>query len=144
MTRLEKFTQAYLHQPIQGSSSNITNWLNGTPLLAEKGKVVIEYTIREEWLNYQGFLHGGMGAMILDDMSGMICMLSSTEESVYSTINLTVDYIRGAKKGDRITATATVVKLGKTVAHVIGEIKNEEGQLLVKSSCNLVNVPVRI
>ncbi|MFN8415099.1 MAG: PaaI family thioesterase [Cytophagaceae bacterium] len=144
MTRLEKFNKDHINKPIEGSLSNITNWLHGTPLLAEKGKVVIRYTVREEWLNYQGFLHGGVGAMIMDDMSGMICMISSTEESVYSTINLVVDYLRGAKAGDVITATASIVKLGRTIAYVEGEIVNQEGQVLVKSSSNLVNVPVRV
>ena len=144
MSRLEKFTADHLHKPITDSLSLITNWLNGTPVKAEKGLVIIKYTVRKEMTNYQGVLHGGVSAMIMDDMCGMICMLSSTDEQVYSTVSLSVDYLKGAKVGDEITATARIVKLGRTIANVEAFIENAEGQIMIRASSNLVNVPVRV
>lgn len=144
MSRLEQFIQHYLNKPITDSASHISNWLNGTPLEAEIGKVVIQYTVRPEMTNYQGVLHGGVSAMIMDDMCGMICMISSGKDTMYSTINLVVDYLKGAKVGDTLIATAKVVKLGRTTANVEAFIHHSNGTILVKASSNLVNVPVKV
>lgn len=144
MSRLEKFTKDHLNKPIADSLSKISNWLNGTPIEVEAGKVVIKYTVRDEMTNYQGVLHGGVSAMIMDDMCGMICMLSSSDDVMYSTINLVVDYLKGAKVGDELIATAKVVKLGRTIANVEAYIHHSNGTLLVKATSNLVNVPVKV
>ncbi len=118
------------------SPSNLGNWLNGILMEAEDGKIVAKYIIREEFTNPMGVLHGGMYALIMDELMGAL-VFTLGNEFFFSTINLSVDYLATAKKDEPIIVKAEVIKAGKNIIHCECKIFNEAGKLLAKSVSNL-------
>ncbi|MFZ4529616.1 MAG: thioesterase family protein [Undibacterium curvum] len=88
----------------------------------------------------QGMLHGGVIASVLDSVAGVAILLrlaqTQPREDAYaqirefglmSTIDLRIDYLKPGK-GNAFIATAEVTRLGKRVANVLMELRNEEGE----------------
>ena len=71
-------------------------------------KLEFQYTVRGEWLNPMGNLHGGVSAAIIDDVIG-VTMFSLNEKSFITTINNSIDYFSTAKEGDIIFAQTQVI-----------------------------------
>jgi uncharacterized protein (TIGR00369 family) len=65
-------------------------------------------------------------------------------EHLYVTINLHVDFLFGAKAGEKVIAVSEVYRVGKKIANVEAKLYNEEGKLLAKGSSNLAatSIPV--
>ena len=55
------------------------------------------------------------------------------------SINLTVNFVSKGKLGEKIIAKATLDKQGMTIINTSCELRNHDGQLLSRGSCNLVN-----
>jgi acyl-coenzyme A thioesterase 13 len=86
-------------------------WLKPIVVSAEKGHLEFQYTIRQEWLNPIGNLHGGVTAAIIDDVLGAT-MFSLNEPTFYTTINNVIDYFSIGKEGENIIAETHITKLG--------------------------------
>ncbi|MFZ6691966.1 thioesterase family protein [Undibacterium sp. SXout20W] len=97
--------------------------------------------MREELLgNFaQGMLHGGVIASVLDSVAGIAILLKMTAENpkedafsqlrefgLMSTIDLRIDYLMPGK-GASFIANAEVTRLGKRVANVLMDLRNEKG-----------------
>ncbi|MFZ6657559.1 thioesterase family protein [Undibacterium sp. TJN19] len=87
----------------------------------------------------QGMLHGGVIASLLDSVAGVAILLKMAEQSPQddvaaqirefgkmSTIDLRIDYLQPGR-GKRFVATAEVTRLGKRVANVLMDLRNEKG-----------------
>lgn len=106
-------------------------------LLADEGHLEFKYTVRPEWLNPMGYLHGGITAAIIDDILGAT-MFSLNEDTFYITINNNVDYFSIAKEGDIIIAETQIVKKGKQFVNACCDIWNEQKtRLIAKGTSNL-------
>ncbi|MFZ6646880.1 thioesterase family protein [Undibacterium sp. TJN25] len=101
----------------------------------------ISIAMREQLLgNFsQGMLHGGVIASVLDSVAGFAILLKMAQEnpkddvlsqmkefSRMSTIDLRIDYLQPGR-GKKFFATAEVTRLGKRVANVLMDLRNEEG-----------------
>jgi uncharacterized protein (TIGR00369 family) len=66
-------------------------------------------------------------------------------EHLYVTINLHVDFLYGAKAGEKVTAVSEIFRVGKKIANVEAKLFNAEGKLLAKGSSNLAatSIPVK-
>jgi uncharacterized protein (TIGR00369 family) len=66
-------------------------------------------------------------------------------EHLYVTINLHVDFLFGAKAGEKVTAVSEVYRVGKKIANVEAKLYNAEGKLLAKSTSNLAatSIPMK-
>jgi acyl-CoA thioesterase len=49
---------------------------------------------------------------------------------------MNISYIKSAPKGSTLTATGEVISRGKTIMRAVGEIFDEQGQLLVRSQAS--------
>lgn len=87
----------------------------------------------------QGMLHGGVIASLLDSVAGVAILLKMAQQSPQddvaaqirefgkmSTIDLRIDYLQPGR-GKRFVATAEVTRLGKRVANVLMDLRNEKG-----------------
>ena len=89
----------------------------------------------------QSILHGGVIASALDVAAGLVCVgstLTISEDELrqrlsrMGTIDLRVDYLRPGR-GERFTATSSLLRAGNKVAVARVELHNEE-QLYIASA----------
>ncbi len=111
-------------------------WLNGTIRKVEEGMTEVEFVVREEMTNLVGGLHGGMLSLIMDEVIGMT-LFTMNNEYLYTSINLNVDFLRPAFKGNKLTAKTKVVRLGRNVSYVACEVVNEENKIVGVGHSNM-------
>jgi uncharacterized protein (TIGR00369 family) len=139
---------AYLNQNLtkkiaDGNPNPITTWLDGTLLKASAGSITAEFDVRPDQCNHAQVMHGGIISTILDEIMGMT-LITLKIEHLYVTINLHVDFLFGAKAGEKVIAVSEVFRVGKKIANVEAKLYNEAGKLLAKGSSNLAatSIPV--
>ena len=139
------YLQANLNKKIaDGNPNPISTWLDGTLIKASAGSITAEFTVREDQCNHAQVLHGGIITTILDEIMGMT-LITVEIEHLYVTINLHVDFLFGAKAGEKVTAVSEVYRVGKKIANVEAKLYNAEGKLLAKSTSNLAatSIPMK-
>jgi uncharacterized protein (TIGR00369 family) len=96
---------------------------------AEKGLVEIRLPFREEFLRADGsdWLHGGVVSAFAD-VAGDYAVVTEVGAGV-PTIDLRVDYLRPARRGD-LVATGRTVRTGRTVSVADVEIRDAAGTLV--------------
>lgn len=139
---------AYLNENLNkkiadGNPNPITTWLDGTLLKASAGSITAEFDVRPDQCNHAQVMHGGIITTILDEIMGMT-LITLKIEHLYVTINLHVDFLFGAKAGEKLIAVSEVFRVGKKIANVEAKLYNEEGKLVAKGSSNLAatSIPV--
>ena len=122
---------------VEESRSPAGNWLQFTLEKIEKGSATISLEVKHEMTNPYGNIHGGMMALVMDEVIGW-AVVSLDMNANYTSLNLNVDFLYAIKQGDRLRATANVVRAGKKIIHVECRIESMEGTLLGKASSNLI------
>ena len=88
----------------------------------------LEGEFSAESLNPDGSVQGGMMTAMLDDVTALLIIINSNATLYPSSTNLHSHHHRPLFKGT-VTAKAQLVKMGKTIATVKGEIYNSQGKL---------------
>jgi uncharacterized protein (TIGR00369 family) len=143
--KIISYLNANLNKKIaDGNPNPITTWLDGTLIKASVGSITAEFTVREDQCNHAQVMHGGIISTMLDEIMGMT-LITVEIEHLYVTINLHVDFLFGAKAGEKVTAVSEVFRVGKKIANVEAKLYNAEGKLLAKGSSNLAatSIPVK-
>lgn len=139
MDRLAQLQQ-FIGKEFDQSPSPFMKWLNPIVLSVEEGQLEFQYTIRPEWLNPIGNLHGGVTAAIIDDVIGAT-MFSLNENSFIATINNVIDYFSTAKENDNIVAETKIIKRGKQFVNAQCEIWNaDKTRLIARGTSNLFKI----
>ena len=96
---------------------------------AEKGTIEVRLPFREEFLRADGsdWLHGGVVSS-LADIVGDYAVVTETGVGV-PTIDLRVDYLRPARRGDLI-AVGRTLRVGRTVSVADVEIRDASGAVV--------------
>jgi acyl-coenzyme A thioesterase 13 len=136
---LEHFKRS-IGQPM-GSPSPIGKWLGGTLVEAEENFLVAEYVVKQDFLNPMGVMHGGVYAVMMDDLMGAL-VFSLNNEYFFTTVNLAIDYLSSAKANETVKVKAEVIKAGKNIIHCESRLYNMEGKLLAKSISNLAKTHI--
>jgi uncharacterized protein (TIGR00369 family) len=82
----------------------------------------------DETLNPDGSVQGGMMTSMLDDVTALLLIIKSDASIYPSSTNLHSHHHRPLFKG-KVTAKAFLIKQGKTIASVRGEIYDDKGRL---------------
>jgi uncharacterized protein (TIGR00369 family) len=132
---------SYLNQHLNrkiadGNPNPVSSWLDGTLISASMGTIMVEFEVREDQCNHAGILHGGIISTMLDEIMGMT-LITVEIQHLYVTINLTVDFLYGAKPGEKIKVVSEVFRVGKKIANVEAKMYNAEGKILAKGTSNL-------
>lgn len=125
------------------SLSMAGRWLNYRLLTVEPGVVSASVEVREEMTNPMKMLHGGMIAMICDELCGL-AFYSLGGHTFYTTVNLSVDYLYSAPLGSHVRVQARVVRHGKKIANTECFLYDAGGQLIAHAKSNLVNTDKEI
>ncbi|HSV95928.1 MAG TPA: PaaI family thioesterase [Spirochaetota bacterium] len=114
----------------------VTRWLDAVLVDVGRGRIELDYTVRPEMTNPAGYLHGGIQAAMLDDAMGTVCATLGYDTALL-TVNMTIDYLGTARKGDTIRAVASVFREGKNLIHLTGEL-SRGGEPTARAQCNVL------
>lgn len=138
---------AYIKEKYEGkevtdSRSPAGNWLNYTLEQIDKGTATISLEVKKDMTNPYGNIHGGMMAMLMDEVIGL-AVVSLDTKNFYTSLNLNVDFLYAIKGGERLKAVSRVVRAGKKIIHVTCDVTDMNGTLLGKASSNLIVTGMR-
>jgi acyl-coenzyme A thioesterase 13 len=119
--------------------SGFSEWLQFKMIEVEDDSIVVELVIRPEMCNPVGTLHGGIHSAILDEVIGMT-VAAMGNDTHFVSLNMTTDYLRAARSGERITATSRVIRKGRTAIHLIAQLTNADGKELSRATQNMVSI----
>lgn len=132
--------KSFTGKEFTASPSPFMKWLNPVVVSAEEGRIEFQYTVRPEWLNPMGNLHGGVTAAIIDDIIGAT-MFSLNEETFIVTINNSIDYFSTARENDPVIAETKIIKRGKQFVNAQCEIWNaDKTRLIARGTSNLFKI----
>ena len=137
------FLQKLIGSQLSESFSPVARWLNGKLMEVTEGSLKMEFIVREDMCNPIHLLHGGIAATILDDVVGTM-VYAMGRENAYVSINLNCDFLHPAKAGETLTVNAKVVRAGKTVVHVEGEIVGYGNLIIAKCTSNLTQTSLKL
>lgn len=124
----------FLNHPIvQGyiKANNFGKLLGMEFDILSPGEIVYKMPVTDELLATPHAAHGGSISALMDATMG-VCALSRVleENKVVSTIEMKISFLSPGIIGDQLTATASIIKDGKTLLFVEGEIRNQKGDLV--------------
>ncbi len=126
-------TELLNHPIVKGyiKANNFGRLLDMNFNIVKHGEVVYSMEITKEHLATPIAAHGGSISALMDASMG-VCALSEVilENKVVSTIEMKLSFVAPALLGDTLTAQANVIKKGRRILFVEGEIRNQEGKLI--------------
>ena len=103
--------------------------------ILEPGLVNYSLTINEHHLATPFTAHGGCIASLLDATMGVGALsLVSSKNQVVATVEMKINFLKGAILNDQLIATSKVVKNGNKIIVMQAEIHNEKKELLALAS----------
>ncbi|MBL4862874.1 MAG: PaaI family thioesterase [Crocinitomicaceae bacterium] len=107
------------------------------------GEIIYRMPIVQKHLATPLAAHGGSISALMDGTMG-VCALSKViaDNRVVSTIEMKVSFISPALLGDVLMATAAIVKSGKRLLFVEGEIKNQKGNIIAVATGTFNSYPM--
>lgn len=113
----------------------IASTLNFTLLKVDEGDVTFACTPSEIHYNPIGMVHGGLAATLIDSATGCAVHTQLPAGVGYTTINLSVDYIKAitVESGD-IQCRGKVVKSGGRVAIADAVVTDAKGTVYARGS----------
>lgn len=99
--------------------------------------------VEAQHANRNGMLHGGIIAMLLDAACGFTASirLGETALTPLVTVSLSTQFVAGAQIGSRVTATGFPAGGGRKIAHVHGELRDQDDRLIATALGVFKKVP---
>ncbi|MCC7419741.1 MAG: PaaI family thioesterase [Planctomycetaceae bacterium] len=111
------------------------------PVGCEPGQATFECTVQHKHLRTFGILHGGVAATMLDTAMGYAAGTRAPEGHHLVTVQLSVNFTRPAREGDRLIAMGQVQHSGTKTAVVQGEIRTPENELVAAGTATFLYLP---
>ncbi len=102
----------------------------------EEGVCDIELLIKPEHLNIAGGVHGGIISSLLDiSLSGAVTStIPDRKAEQVVTMQMSINFLRGASLGDTLRAKAEIIKRGSTIVYIEGSIHDQNDKLIARAS----------
>jgi uncharacterized protein (TIGR00369 family) len=118
---------------VQGyiKSNNFGKLLEMNLEIIDPGLIIYKMPITDNHLATPVAAHGGSICALMDASMG-VCALSQVinDMRVVSTIEMKISFVAPAIRGDVLTAKASIVKSGKRLLFVEGEITNQKDKII--------------
>ncbi len=85
-------------------------------------------------LNRGGIVHGGFVTAMLDEVMGVAIISANEFRKWPPTLEIKAQFLRPVLPG-RIIGRGQVIKMGRTIAFVSGELRDLDGELLATATC---------
>ncbi len=102
-------------------------------LEVEPGRAVFELEAGPQHANPMGTLHGGVLCDLADAAMGIAYASTLSDGESFTTLELKINFLKPVWTS-RLTATARVVKRGKTVGMTECDVVDEGGSLVARAS----------
>lgn len=99
----------------------------------EAGTIEVGFTAGEAFTNPTGAVQGGVVAAMLDDTMGPAVFAMGKGAIFAPTLDLHVSFLRPARPG-AFVGRGRVVSLGRSIAFLEGELFDEAGELVARST----------
>ncbi|HYK93055.1 MAG TPA: PaaI family thioesterase [Thermoplasmata archaeon] len=100
------------------------------PAESGPGFCTVVGTVEKRHLNINQVVHGGVYATILDTAMGGAVVTRLKEDEVTATTSLYIEFLRPAREGQRLRARGEVVRRGRHLAFVKGDLVDGDGAAL--------------
>jgi uncharacterized protein (TIGR00369 family) len=138
---MKKFLE---HPLVQGyiSSNRFGDLLEMDFVISSPGKIIYRMPVTEKHLATPQAAHGGAVSAMMDATMG-VCALSQvlSDNRVVSTIEMKISFLAPALLGDKLTGEAKILKSGKRILFVEGEIRNQKNELISVASGTFNSYP---
>ena len=108
---------------------------------AEKGEVTFTYDPPPSFASPRGAVQGGLIAGFLDEVMGAALLASTDNQALPLNLDMNLTYLRMVPM-ETVTARGRVLKLGKRVAFLEGELFDKDGNLLVRATSSAIPTPL--
>jgi uncharacterized protein (TIGR00369 family) len=96
---------------------------------AEPGRVVLRMRVDERHMQVHGVVHGGVLAALADTAGGLATYMACPRGARVATVEMKINYLESVEGGS-VTADARVIRLGKHIAVVDCEVRDETRRLV--------------
>ena len=104
------------------------------------GTVRVSMEGKSAFCNPGGNIQGGFIAAMLDDTLGPTVLVKSYGTHYCATIDLNISFLAPARPG-RFIGVGRIVKMGRTIAFLEGELRDAEERLIAKATASARIVP---
>jgi uncharacterized protein (TIGR00369 family) len=99
----------------------------------DAGTIDVAFTATDQFLNPAGTIQGGFLAAMLDDTLGPALVATLGDGEWAPTTDLHVQFMKPAKPGE-LRGSGRIVRRGRDVAFMAGELRNSEGDLVATAT----------
>lgn len=107
-------------------------WAGMEVVEATPGAVTVAMPLEERHANLQGFIHGGMLAILADTSCGLSIRSAMAPGRLHVTADLDIHFLAPATPGV-ILGRGTAVTVGRSLAFAEASIEDAEGRLLARA-----------
>lgn len=100
----------------------------------DRGEAALYMQVRPDMLNGAGWLQGGLFTALSDEAMALALFTVLDEDEGIATISESTSFMQGIRKG-RVTATARVVKRGRSVAFMESAATNSDDGFILARTC---------
>ena len=116
-------------------ASEFVSWDAGTQT------ATMRFTVQEQMCTWRGGVQGGLVAGYLDDVMGYAYVAATGGRDAPLNLDISMSLIRLIPIGAVITGTGRVVKAGRRVIFLEGELHDGEGRVLARSTSTAIPTP---
>ena len=106
------------------------------------GEVEATFEGRESFGNNTGVIQGGFLGAMLDEVTTIAGMVASGLSSAFPTLEMKTSYFRPCKAGT-VRGVGRVIRLGRTVAFLEGDLYDAEGRHVARATVTAVPTPIQ-
>jgi uncharacterized protein (TIGR00369 family) len=107
----------------------------------ETATATMRFTVQTEMTTWRGGVQGGLVAGYLDDVMGYayVCMTDGAQAPL--NLEISMQLLGLIPTGATITGKGRVVRAGRRVVFLEGELLSEEGQVLARATSTAIPTP---
>ena len=104
-------------------------------------RIVVSWTVDERHLQPYGIVHGGVHCSVIESSASLGAAVWFGDRGQVVGVNNNTNFLRAARAGDRLVATATPLHRGRLQQLWQVEIADADGRQIARGEVRLQNLP---